>query len=73
MFEKYLVVYVNNHHVLPTDKKRKERDRQTVTESERDRELWRARPKETIREMKRGKGAEELKAKNINKILYFRK
>lgn len=45
LFEKYLVIYTNNHHVLPTDKKRKDRqtDRQTVTESER--ELWRARPK----------------------------
>ena len=50
---------------------RKEKtDRQTVTESE---NYGEPDQRETIREMKRQKGSDELKkAKNINKVLYFR-
>ena len=72
MFEKYLVIYTNNHHVLPTNKKRLERDRQRQSQQMTE-NYGEPDKRATIREMKREKGSEELKkAKSINKILYFK-
>lgn len=60
LFEKCLVIYTNNHHVQTTNKKRLERDRKR--QSQRETENYGEPDKrETIREMKREKGSEELK------------
>lgn len=54
-------------------KEKKETDRQWQSQRETE-NYGEPDQRETIREMKREKGSEELKkAKNINKILYFRK